>query len=494
MDESGIESGETRRLRWLVAVLVVEAALLWLLPLGSSFWTDEIHTYWTAKDGPAVALRRIHEIPEQSKLYQVIASSVAPLGKSEALLRLPSVLAATLAAWLVYRLGRRLFDRETGVIAALVFAALPNVFFAAADARCYAFEIAASAAAMLALAWWLEGGGWRRGIVYAALAALPLYFHFVYLTALVPHAIYFAARRRAGGPVSALSFAAALLGAAILSIPLLPQLFALAGARHGAYALPTPPLSEIAAQCLPVPALVIGAFAGVLLVHLAGTRVAVKPARSSPQALVLAAAMHLAPIAIVWVVTRYTTTKIYRPRYLAFGAPGLALLVAFALRSVEPPRARTAAVLGMALAAVVSFARPRHTVTDWRSGLATAAKLSSETTPVLLWSGLIDSDSAEWRARGGETLEFLTCSVAYQPIPGRILLVPYSFSASNERYLESLVESELKTAARVLFVGQLDFSDASRSWFDGRLGAEGFEAHAIEEGNVAVVVYERRPR
>ena len=43
-------------------------------------------------------------------------------GISEIALRVPSVIAMALATYLLYRLGRRLFDAETGLIAAVVLA------------------------------------------------------------------------------------------------------------------------------------------------------------------------------------------------------------------------------------------------------------------------------------------------------------------------------------------------------------------------------------
>jgi uncharacterized membrane protein len=58
---------------------------------------------------------------------RIAALAIRIGGQSEFVLRLPALLAAILTAWLLYRIGARLFDQKTGLLAALVFTLSPEI-------------------------------------------------------------------------------------------------------------------------------------------------------------------------------------------------------------------------------------------------------------------------------------------------------------------------------------------------------------------------------
>ena len=61
------------------------------------------------------------------------------------------MIAMALATYLLYRLGRRLFEAETGMIAAIVLATTNSGAHLATDARPYAIGVLAFIAATLSL-------------------------------------------------------------------------------------------------------------------------------------------------------------------------------------------------------------------------------------------------------------------------------------------------------------------------------------------------------
>ena len=117
---------------------------------------------------------------QQSPFYFVIAwLSRQVLGTSEFALRAPSLAAAVLATWLLYRLAVRLHDREVGRLVAFAFVASPWMALAAPDARAYAIAIAAIVGAALALVRWLDGGSAWNGVWFALACTLAIWAHYL---------------------------------------------------------------------------------------------------------------------------------------------------------------------------------------------------------------------------------------------------------------------------------------------------------------------------
>lgn len=97
-------------------------------------------------------------------------------GSSILSLRLVSALAVGVAAGLVTLLGARLGgSRRVGVYAGLVFAVLPQVTWAGAEARSFAVSMAFVVAAMLAFWKAVDDGRLRWWGLYAGLAAVSVY-------------------------------------------------------------------------------------------------------------------------------------------------------------------------------------------------------------------------------------------------------------------------------------------------------------------------------
>ncbi len=197
----------------VTSLLIIMFVRLWLMPLDSSLWLDEIGTYW-------VTNARFTEIVPRAKLflqsvpYAAIVWMVRALGgSSEIVLRLPSLLAAGLAVWLLYRLGLEFFDRETAFLAIGIFVGLPSFAFAAGDARPYAFAVLTTVGALWMLVRWLERGRTIDAGCYVLFAAATIYFHYLFATTLVVHAAYalWKWHRGARVPLTALVVAAAAI-------------------------------------------------------------------------------------------------------------------------------------------------------------------------------------------------------------------------------------------------------------------------------------------
>src|ERR1700687_1852337 len=87
----------------LLALALVEVVWLWVLPLHSSVWVDELIPFWTSYKGVLPALGRSQYWPGLNMPYAVLmAAVIRTAGTSEIALRLPSLLAAVLTTWLIF--------------------------------------------------------------------------------------------------------------------------------------------------------------------------------------------------------------------------------------------------------------------------------------------------------------------------------------------------------------------------------------------------------
>jgi len=155
--------------RLLPLLLALCLVRLWLMPLPSSFWLDEMATVFVAQQGsghPSLA----DAAPQawRSWYYPVIRMNGALFGYSEVATRLPSILAMAAFLMLLAGLARRLIHPEAAWFAVFACLALPGLNYQAANARPYALGMCVFAAALLFLVRWLDFGRWRDGLLFAA--------------------------------------------------------------------------------------------------------------------------------------------------------------------------------------------------------------------------------------------------------------------------------------------------------------------------------------
>src|SRR5919204_2637261 len=114
----------------------------------AALWVDESFTWWDYRHPVEQILgARLNVHPPA---YGLLMHFWMPLaGESEYALRLPGALLSALAVPAVWRLGRRLGGRSTGLLAALLVAVAPVGLGFAREARMYGLLTAEAALALL---------------------------------------------------------------------------------------------------------------------------------------------------------------------------------------------------------------------------------------------------------------------------------------------------------------------------------------------------------
>src|SRR5438874_12652 len=119
--------------RWLLPFLMLAAIVrLWLMPLPSSFWVDEMGTVFVVEHGASHPSLAVAPQVTESIYYLLPAISRRLPGPREIAYRLPSVAAMAAALWIIARLAARLLHPEAGWLAAFACLSLHGINYQAA--------------------------------------------------------------------------------------------------------------------------------------------------------------------------------------------------------------------------------------------------------------------------------------------------------------------------------------------------------------------------
>jgi mannosyltransferase len=194
------------------------AVLLWGIS-GPSYWRDEAATLSATSRSLPQLWQLLDRVDAVHGLYYLIMWPVIRLfGASELVTRLPSALAMAAAALGVAAIGRRLHSDRVGLLAGLVFAALPEVSVQGHDARPYAMVTASAVLASYLLIRAIEQPGPGRFAAYGAALAGLGYLHLFGLLLIPAHAITLTmprSRRPGSGASGALLARSGLAGSGL---------------------------------------------------------------------------------------------------------------------------------------------------------------------------------------------------------------------------------------------------------------------------------------
>jgi 4-amino-4-deoxy-L-arabinose transferase-like glycosyltransferase len=482
----------------LLFLLVLSVLRFWISPIGTSLWLDETVTYWSAYKGVAAALTRSQFWPGQNFAYTLISALAMRIGgRSEIVLRLPSLFAALVTAWLLYRIGARLFDQETGLLAALIFSLAPEVARGAAvNARPYAIALMLVAASVLALMQWLDTNSTRWMLAFIFLSGAISYFHLlfgaIYLVFLI-YAIFRATSGELTIPLRNLLQAATLI--AVLLSPLMwnvthnPRL-----SVQTAWA--STPDSAALVSSIMSPPFWAGLVVGILLSYFLFGKCRLVLEQSRRSIWVLLVSWLAVPILTTFLVSVFTAFKIFVPRYYISAFPALALIIAHGLRNISPARVRLIVAASVTISSAIGYGGHHLVVLphreDWRAaaGLVRAAG-PSPTTPVLFRVGLVETRRIPVEREIAADSPLL-CPLSKYPIPGRVMLVPLHLDDEATQYVQELSAQVLERSDRFFFLGR-GTEDSYSPWLSGWFLSRGFKVSKLgKPQGMTVLVFERQ--
>jgi mannosyltransferase len=181
-----------RRVAYLTwAAPAVVAAALGLFEIGGpQLWRDELATWSAASRSLPQLWAMLHNIDAVLGVYYFgLHLWMAVFGDSATSMRLPSVIAMTVAAGVVALIGRRLAGNVAGLASGFVFALIPSVSRYGQEARPYAFATLFAALATLMFLRAMERPHWSRWALYSVMLAAAGAANLIALTVAVAHLV-----------------------------------------------------------------------------------------------------------------------------------------------------------------------------------------------------------------------------------------------------------------------------------------------------------------
>ncbi|MDX1647223.1 MAG: glycosyltransferase family 39 protein [Longimicrobiales bacterium] len=433
-------------MRWLLlGQIAILAALNFLRGLGGSLWLDESLTWWAASGSlEQVVFRSVEYQGQNPFFYLIVWPMVQIFGESEVALRLPSRLFLLLSTFFVYRLGRTLLDGEAGLLAALLFQALWAIRFGPPDARTYPLAVCLLILSTLFLVRWEQGRA-RAAWGYVAAILGSIYAHVLLAPALLVHAAYLVAGegiktrlREWFGPALAL-----VLGA----VPILALVLFLRG-KWALYSFaPMPSPGDLLAAWKAVP-IALMLCATIYLLGGAGRYVRWRRPGLHLRDHVLFWSWALLPALILFALSHLRELSVFVHRYHVWQVPGIALLVTGLVVGFRQGWVRMAfSGLYFAAALTVLVLRPGGGNEDWRAAVAHVnGAIESGGTPVLVWSGLVESRDVAW-LRAAESRSYVLAPASFYRLEGRVVPVPQPSSIDGlEAFLSPSEADEVRSA------------------------------------------------
>jgi hypothetical protein len=467
-------------MRWLLLTLCL--ARLWIMPLPSSFWTDETGTAFVVERPADPSLLAPARLLYSSIYYTAPRVAQKLFGFSEISYRLPSILFMGIALWLIARIAARLIHPEAAWFAVFACLALPSLNYYAADARPYALGICLAAASIYCLIEWLDSSTWIFAGLFVVCAALLWRVHVVFWAFYPVFFIYALARRapwRQALPVS-LALALALTPVALDAIQLLHV-----ASTH--VVVPVPSIQVFRQTLLWEPVLICGVSA-LLLTKIARWRTEkTVPLRSA----ILIFSWWLWPPACLFVFSRATGTSLFVPRYFSLMLPGVALSATAAATLFIPAARWKHVTLALGIAALAINGRwtglwPQHSPEDWRSASSFADLSADEPdTPVLAISPFVEAIPPVWSPDYGLP-GFLYAPLFVYPVRGRIYPLPAQ--TSGEYALKLMAEVGFPRRRFILYGRDQELAPLMKS-LAARPELGGWEVSANRFGSLIVVVF-----
>lgn len=190
----------------VAALFLAAVAIRLAIPRG--LWLDEAISVHQANLGLSELIQDLAQGDRHPPLHHVLLWIVMrTIGDGDLAMRIPSIAAGALLVPAVYALAAELFDRRTGLVAALLTVLAPILVWYSQEARGYALEALFATLAVLGCARILQRGRPGDFALHAVAAALAVWTHWFALLIVAATELVLLAelihRRRLGAPVRA---------------------------------------------------------------------------------------------------------------------------------------------------------------------------------------------------------------------------------------------------------------------------------------------------
>ena len=363
---------------WLLAGIVLLGILVRFPTLGEqSFWYDEAITHGIVAHSLGHVLSTVPKSESTPPLYYLLVWLWSRVfGTYEVGLRSFSALCGTLTIPLVWLLARRLVSERVGLVAALITAVNPILFWYSQEARSYALLVLLSALSLWALVWALEAPSARRLLLWGLSGAVALCVHYFAVFLVAAEALWLLFALRSARRLTAARVAVALGPVVVAGAALLPLAIHQNDGRAGFisehFGSIVYRLAQLVKQDIvgfDEPLKMATSIVAVLLVLLALLLLLQRGSRRERHAVLLPLAVGTGTVLLAVIVaalgTDYVNTRNLLPSF-----PALVVVVAAGLGAARAGRAGALTLLALVVTSLVSvigvITTPEFQRMDWR--------------------------------------------------------------------------------------------------------------------------------
>lgn len=456
-----------RTISILLGVLLAACiARLWIMPLPSSFWVDEMATVFVVHHPGDPSLAVAPQVPD-SIYYQLPRAAESIFGLSEIAYRIPSVLLMALALFFIALIAARLIDPGAAWFVLFVCLSMRGINDQAADARPYALGTCVAAASLWFLIRWLDSARWWDAAGFVVCGALLWRVHLLFWPFYIVLAIYAAVRlirrdTRANRLATLGLFA--IIGAALIPVVLDALNQFRRATEHVIVAQPT--FRDLRVQLKFGIILICGLGAFVLSRLLKWPR---RPRFAVTSSVIAIGAWWLLQPLCLFTVSHITGSSMFVARYLYIGLPGAALAATLAASYFIPSSWWKPLSVAFAIGVLIMLGQwrqlwPMHHGSDWRLAAHTISEWAAADTPVLCPSPFVEARPPVWQpsyALPG----FLYCHLPVYRFRGKPYLLPFDESPEARNYVETLEKGPIAVSGRFLIYGGSGAVRYWRNWF-----------------------------
>lgn len=425
-----------RAISMVYGFALLAATALWFVAVRAPLSEDEAGTFRQIDAGfSQIWVRQGISFPAYTWILWLSAKL---LGTSEVALRVPSVLAMLAAAYLLGRIAREIFDRELALIATVLFCANPYVVFASIDVRPYAFAVlVVNAAILTALRLRRSPSVWLAAL-FGLLAALVVWFHYLFGVILPALVIVFWVVRREQRRAVWTQFGVAMVAFVAAFVPVLSGLGYLfsTGTSH-VFERP-PGISALIGTLVPGwvgPAVVLTAL--YVLMQAGLRRKADRAIEIERWQMAVCLSLALIPVLILYGVSAGTPIHMFVERHRLVAVPGIVLcwtLLASQFRYGSARIFLCLLLVGLgAWQALTTPGRGQH-MFSWKWATDVAEKnASADHAPVLMCSDYPEADYLPMPEAGAVKDSPLFATLSYYKLTVPVFPMPRALSDEAKR-------------------------------------------------------------
>lgn len=474
---------------------------LWIMPLRSSLWVDEMGTYFVVHHGANDPSLRVAPQVPASIYYALPKAAERVAGFSEVSYRFFSVIAMAGALFAIVLLGNRLIDPQAGWFLAFACLLSRGFNYQADDARPYALGTLVLAVALLLEVRWLDSGRWRNGFFFAAAASLLWWVHLIFWPFYLIFAVYACFRVWRHETGVGWRQAIAIFGAiGCALVPVAVRAVSLLREASSHVVVPRPGAGELFLS-LKCKALLVTIAAAFLIGRIFGWRVPRKGWVPLSSIVLILSWWLIDPLSLFgfsWI----TGDSVFVARYLYLALPGVALMSGMLVAFFVPLRFWKPLALALGMVVLITMGQwrqvwPAHHPSDWRgAALALRGWAGGRNVPVICPSPFIEAQPPAWRP--DYPLEgFLYSNLAVYPMSGHVYPFPFTaptVATSHEalEFARSLSSDTLASAGRFAIYGGDVAVEFWRRWFQEQPELRQWQSRRLGKfGDVEVDVFSK---